>query len=139
MNSKLLVIAALAGVGTLGVLGGTTLNALQARAQEATTTQVQTAQTGAPSVPKDETQATHVGSNGQREELLTGDTAEKVKAAALKAVPGGTIQRVETEVDGNGVYEAHMTKSDGSRVTVFFDANFNLTSTEEGRGGMKTN
>ena len=34
--------------------------------------------------------------NGITETLLTGDTAKKAKAAALAAVPGGTIERVET-------------------------------------------
>jgi len=50
-----------------------------------------------------------VGANGTKEELLTGDTADKVKAAALAAVPGGTIQRVETDAEGSP-YEAHMTR-----------------------------
>src|SRR6476619_977324 len=46
------------------------------------------------------------------ETLLTGDTAAKVKEAALAEVSGGTIVRVETDADGNGKYEAHMTKAD---------------------------
>ena len=41
----------------------------------------------------------HVGANGKTEVLLTGDTAAKVKAAALAKVPGGTVERVETDVD----------------------------------------
>ncbi len=81
----------------------------------------------------DPTKAAHVGANGQHEELLTGDNAAKATAAALAAVPGGTIDRVETDTEGD-VYEAHMTKSDGSRVTVKFDAGFNVTNIEEGRG-----
>ncbi|MEA3215742.1 MAG: hypothetical protein QOJ19_1898 [Acidimicrobiia bacterium] len=74
----------------------------------------------------------HVGHNGVKEELLTGDTAEKVKAAALAAVPGGTIERVENDAEG-ATYEAHMTKADGSHVTVKLDASFNVTSVENGR------
>lgn len=73
----------------------------------------------------------HVGADGRREEILTGDNAAKATAAALVAVPGGTIDRVETDTEGD-VYEAHMTASDGSRVTVKFDANFNVTKIEEG-------
>lgn len=76
----------------------------------------------------------HVGSNGVKEVLLTGDTADKVKAAALAAVPGGTIQRVENDAEG-AVYEAHMLKSDGSPVTVKLDANFTVTGTEAGGPG----
>ena len=40
------------------------------------------------------------------EKLLTGTTAAKVKAAALKKYPNATIERVET--DSDGVYEAHI-------------------------------
>jgi uncharacterized membrane protein YkoI len=64
---------------------------------------------------------------------LTGTTAEKVRAAALKAVPGGTIIRVETDADGSP-YEAHVRKADGSEVEVKVDKNFNVTSIEEGHG-----
>ena len=70
--------------------------------------------------------------NGITETLLTGDTATKAKAAALAAVPGGTIERVETDAEG-ATYEAHMTKADGSEVTVKLDANFKVTGVETGR------
>jgi hypothetical protein len=74
---------------------------------------------------------------GQRsdETLLTGDTAAKVKQAALAKVPGGTIVRVETDADGNALYEAHMTKSDGTPITVYVDKSFNVVSTASGRPG----
>ena len=69
---------------------------------------------------------------GQRsdETLLTGDTAGKVREAALAEVSGGTIVRVETDADGNAKYEAHMTKADGTPVTVYVDANFDVVSVE---------
>ena len=73
----------------------------------------------------------HMGKNGSKEELLTGDTAQKVTAAALTAVPGGVAERVETDVE-RAFYEAHMKKADGSHVTVKLDANFNVTATEDG-------
>lgn len=69
--------------------------------------------------------------NGITETVLTGDSATKATAAALAAVPGGTIQRVETDADG-AKYEAHMTKADGTVVTVKLDANFKVTSVENG-------
>ena len=65
--------------------------------------------------------------------MLTGTDAEKAKAAALKAVPGGTIIRVETDA-GDGVYEAHMKKADGTLVTVKLDKNFVVTKVETGMG-----
>jgi hypothetical protein len=79
------------------------------------------------------TQATNGARHGPDETLLTGTTASKVKAAALEAVPGGTIIRVETDSDGSP-YEAHVTKADGSVVTVKIDRNFKVTSTLSGFG-----
>jgi hypothetical protein len=66
------------------------------------------------------------------EQLLTGDTATKVRAAALAKYPGATILRVET--DSDGVYEAHLTTSDGRRVTVEVDKAFKVTGEESGPG-----
>jgi hypothetical protein len=71
--------------------------------------------------------------HGPGETLLTDGTASKVKAAALAAVPGGTVIRVETNSAGSP-YEAHVQKSDGSIVTVKIDNSFNVTSTESGFG-----
>ncbi len=75
------------------------------------------------------------GEHRQRadEELLTGDTASKVRAAALARVAGGTIERVETDGDGHAAYEAHMTDADGNRVTVYVNAQFEVVSVESGR------
>ncbi|QEC46440.1 hypothetical protein FSW04_01835 [Baekduia soli] len=55
--------------------------------------------------------------NGKTETLLTGDTAAKVKAAALAKV-SGTVERVETNVDSSAPYEAHIKKADGTEVEV---------------------
>jgi hypothetical protein len=66
------------------------------------------------------------------EQLLTGDTATKVRAAALAKYPGATILRVET--DSDGVYEAHLTTTDGRRVTVEVDKAFKVTGEESGPG-----
>ena len=81
----------------------------------------------------DPTKGGHVA-NGITEQLLTGSAAEQAKAAALAAVPGGTIQRVENDAEG-ATYEAHMTKSDGTQVTVKMDANFKVTGVETGPSG----
>ena len=71
--------------------------------------------------------------HGPGETLLTGTNAAKAKAAALAAVPGATIIRVETD-SGGAAYEAHMTKSDGSDVTVKMDSNFKVIATQSGFG-----
>ncbi len=73
--------------------------------------------------------------NGPGETLLTGDNATKAKAAALEAVPGATVIRVETDSSGEAKYEAHLKKSDGSEVTVLMDSNFKVVSTVDGFGG----
>ncbi len=106
----------------------------------ATTSQAQVSQadpdTDVADTQFDPHQGGHVGANGTKEELLTGDNASKVTAAALVAVPGGTVDRVETDAEGDA-YEAHMTKADGSHVTVKFDSAFNVTKIESGPGGPK--
>jgi hypothetical protein len=73
----------------------------------------------------------------QDEELLTGSTATSVREAALAKVPGGTIERVETDADGNAAYEAHMTASDGSRVTVYVNKQFEVVSVDDSPGHMR--
>ena len=67
------------------------------------------------------------------EQLLTGDTAAKVTAAAEAKEPTATIERVET--DSDGVYEAHMVRTDGTRVVVQVDASFAVTGVQEGGQG----
>jgi hypothetical protein len=72
------------------------------------------------------------GWGGQRsdETPLTGDALAAVTKAAQAKVPDGTIVRVETDADGNAAYEAHMTKADGSLVTVYVDKSYNVVSVE---------
>jgi hypothetical protein len=73
------------------------------------------------------------------EKALTGDTAAKVKAAALEKLPGATVLRVET--DEGGVYEAHVRKSDGTEAEVHVGEDFQVSSVDTrpaggpGRGG----
>lgn len=71
--------------------------------------------------------------NGKTEEVLTGDTLTKATDAAKAAVSDATVDRAETDAEG-AAYEVHMTKSDGSHVTVKLDENFKVTDTEEGFG-----
>jgi uncharacterized membrane protein YkoI len=67
------------------------------------------------------------------EKAVTAAIAATLKTKALAAVPGGTVYRIETDA-GDATYEAHMTKADGTLVTVKFDANLNVTSVETGMG-----
>ena len=70
------------------------------------------------------------GHHRSDETLLTGDALAKVTAIANEKVTGGTIARVETDADGVAKYEAHMTKADGTPVTVYVDANFQFVSVQ---------
>ena len=58
----------------------------------------------------------------------TGDALAKVTAIAESKVPDGTVVRVETDAEGNATYEAHMTKADGTPVTVYVDSSFQFVS-----------
>jgi len=63
---------------------------------------------------------------------LTGDTANKVRAAAVAKEPGATVSRVETDADGHAAYEVHMVRSDGTLVTVYVDKQFSVVGVETG-------
>jgi uncharacterized membrane protein YkoI len=63
---------------------------------------------------------------------LTGDVAAKAKAAAVAKV-GGSAERATTENDSSNaaaVYEVHVTKADGSHVTVILDKNYDVLAVE---------
>jgi hypothetical protein len=71
------------------------------------------------------------GNQRSDETPLTGDTLDKVKAAAVAEVgSGATVVRIETDADGHAAYEAHMLKSDGTPVTVYVDESFSVVSAE---------
>ena len=63
---------------------------------------------------------------------LTGDTAAKVKAAAVAKVSDATVSRVETDADGHAAYEVHMIRSDGTLVTVYVDKQYQVVGVETG-------
>jgi outer membrane lipoprotein SlyB len=116
---------AVVGVAALAALalGGAALSdaATSGSSSSSTAQQPVAPQGGRPPGP-------HAGPGGKQEQALTGDTAAKVKAAAEKKVPGGTIERVETDVDTGSPYEAHVRKSDGSEVVVYVNKSFEVTS-----------
>jgi hypothetical protein len=70
----------------------------------------------------------HVGANGTTEAALPADVAAKVKAAAEAKVSGGTVERVETDVDHGSPYEAHVRKADGTEVEVLVNSSFDVTA-----------
>jgi hypothetical protein len=122
MLSGALVGATVAG----GAVGASVLGTAQAQTSSSSTS-APTADSGTAPNPG------HGGhtANGITETMLTGDTASKVTAAAQGAVSGATVDRVETDAEG-AAYEAHMTKSDGSKVTVKVNSDFSVASVEDG-------
>ena len=128
-----LLSAALAGGGVAGVvLGAPAISGAQTATTSAATAPA--APTGAPSAPANSSAQPPSGphqANGKTETLLTGDDLAKVTAATNAKVPGATIDRAETDADGDA-YEAHITTSDGAKETVKFDASFNVTSVQTG-------
>ncbi|HET6213001.1 MAG TPA: hypothetical protein VFE14_09030 [Micromonosporaceae bacterium] len=122
--------AGLLGAGALA--GGLLATALPATADPSSPS------ASASQAPGQDGTGTANRAGGQRpdETLLTGNDAAKARAAALKALPGATIDRVETDADG-AVYEAHVTKSDGTKATVKFDKDFNVVAVEAGMGSHK--
>jgi hypothetical protein len=132
-----LAVAAMTG----GAIGATFLGTANAQDSTSSTTAPSSnssgstaaaPQQGGPGGAPDWSHAGHQA-NGKTESLLTGDALTKATAAAKAAVPGATPQRVETDADGDE-YEVHMTKSDGSIVTVKLDSNFKVTRTIDGMG-----
>src|SRR3954466_891872 len=67
------------------------------------------------------------------ETVVTGSNATTLTNKAKSKVPGATVLRVETDA-GDGAYEVHMQKSDGSLVTVKFDKSLNVPAVGEGMG-----
>ena len=116
---RAVVVAAVA----LGVAGGSYGLAAAATGSDSTTGTTATS----PSAPS---AAAPWGGQRSDETPLTGDDLAKVTAAAEAKLPGGTIVRVETDADGNAAYEAHMTKADGTRATVYVNEQFEVVSVE---------
>jgi hypothetical protein len=111
----------------VGGIGASTLSATAATPSSGSTSSTAAA---TPAAPGNNRSSTPVRSD---EKAVSTADAATLKAAALKAVPGGSVYRIETDA-GDGTYEAHMTKADGTLVTVKFDKNLAVTAVEDGMG-----
>ena len=120
------------GVVAGAIIGGTVLSSAATSSPSPTAPSSSSSSApGANGAPAPNKQSTPVRGD---EKAVSAEVAAKLTAGGLKAVPGGTVYRVETDGDGDA-YEAHMTKADGSPVTVKFDANYAVTEVQEGMGG----
>ena len=119
-------VATFAALGALA-LGG---SAVAGAAQNSSTTGASSSSTPTAPQGRPPNGGRHVGANGKQEQALTGDTAAKVKAAALMKV-SGTVERVETDVDHGSPYEAHVRKSDGTELEVLVNKSFEVTAVNQ--------
>ncbi|MDB5254205.1 MAG: hypothetical protein JWL80_271, partial [Parcubacteria group bacterium] len=95
LSKSLLVLGSLLTIGAgIGMTGLASAQVVTSTATPATATATDTRPA------RNSSMGGHIGKNGVKEQLLTGDVAAKVTAAALTAVPGGTIVRVENDADG---------------------------------------
>jgi hypothetical protein len=122
---------ALAAIGAAALGGSALANAASSSSSSSAPSTTSTpssspSQQGAPP-ERDPSKGGHQA-NGKTEALLSGDTASKVKAAALAKLPGGTIERVETDADHGSPYEAHVVKADGTEAEVLVDSSFQVTA-----------
>jgi hypothetical protein len=125
MKSQSLTRAAALGAMVVGVAAGSYGIASAASGSGGDTTATTTAAAPAPAPS-----GTPWGRQRSDETPLTGDALAKVTAIAKEKVPGGTIVRVETDADGIATNEAHMTRADGTPVTVYVDSSFQYVSTQ---------
>ena len=66
----------------------------------------------------------------ENEPSLTGATATKAMAAALRATGGGTVNETERDGENGATYEVEVTRPDGSTVDVRLDAGFGVVAIE---------
>jgi uncharacterized membrane protein YkoI len=71
------------------------------------------------------------GGGGAGETALTGETKQKVEAAAKAKLPGATILRTETNNDSTAPYESHVRKSDGTEAEVLVSKDFAVVEVRE--------
>ncbi|MDR6865415.1 hypothetical protein [Phycicoccus sp. 3266] len=130
------VAAGLAAAAGIAITGASLANAAPATSTVAT---AYTAPQGSGEMPGGQPPRSNGNTDPSKpmrsdERLLTGDVAAKVTAAAKKKEPTATIQRVET--DSDGVYEAHMVRTDGTQIIVQVDKAYAVTNVQVmGQGG----
>lgn len=64
------------------------------------------------------------------EAQLTGPSADRAKAAALKITGGGKANAVERDSENGATYEVEVTKANGKTVDVYLDGSFNRVAVE---------
>lgn len=126
---KRAIIGTASGLAALTIVGSAVALSSSANAATSTPSASSTSSTKAPMI-FNPGGSTPVRSD---EKAVSSSVSDTLSAAALKAVPGATIIRVETDA-GDAAYEVHLKTSDGTLKTVKFDKNYNVTKVEDGMG-----
>lgn len=125
------VLAGVAALGALALGGSAIAGAATSSSTSTTTTQ---SQSGGQPPPAFNGPAHGTAAHENAEKAVSGDSATKAQAAAVKSVGGGTAGAVTTDFTQRG-YEVTVTKSDGSKVEVHLDSSFNVMEHPGGPGG----
>jgi outer membrane lipoprotein SlyB len=124
------VLAGVAALAALALGGSAIANAASSGTTSTTTPSASSGQTPpafngpAPGTPAHE----------DSEKAVTGASATKAQAAAVKSLGGGTAGAVTSNYTDNG-FEVTVTKSDGSKVVVHLDSSYNVMQGPGGGGG----
>ena len=127
MNYKLIAIAAVAAVLTLGV--GTAI-ATQPSSSSAQNNEPAVGATAPASEQNEAAEGQENEANGAAEgqdsdESLSGSPAQQAADAALRATGGGTVLEAEQGDDPGSTYEVEVRKN-GGVIEVMLDSNFNV-------------
>ena len=127
MNNKLIAIAAVAAVLTLGV--GTAI-ATQPSSSSAQNNEPAVGATAPASEQNEAAEGQENETNGAAEgqdsdESLSGSPAQQAADAALRATGGGTVLEAEQGDDPGSTYEVEVRKNSGV-IEVMLDSNFNV-------------
>jgi hypothetical protein len=121
------MLATGAAVGAAAIGGAAIANAATSTTSSSSSGTASSQQAAGPSsrgMPAFHGPAPGSAAHEDAEKSVTGTAAAKAKAAAIKAVGGGTAEEVTTNFTRNG-YEVIVTKSNGSRIEVHLDSSFN--------------
>jgi len=115
--------SAIAGAATSGNASSTTPAATEPRAD---------GRGGGPGFTAADAPGTAAHENAEK--TVTGEAADRARAAALASVGGGKAGAVTGDFRNSGDYEVTVTKTDGSQVTVRLDRAFKVESHPGGPG-----
>jgi len=74
--------------------------------------------------------ATQGEEGDEAEQGLSGQVAERAKAAALEETGGGSVTEMERDVEDGRTYQVEIRKADGSTVDVDLDASYRVVEVD---------